>query len=82
MHDQHRCDPSVIGCNADTAQAGSSDRAGQDEVDADDPAKQSGSDSDPENLEAEEGVNGTRQARVLEGSGQPAVLSISTAPDG
>ena len=72
----------MLDCNADTAQAGPSDRTGQDEAGADDPAKQSGSDSDPENLEAKEGVDGTRQARVLEGTGQPAVLSISTASDG
>ena len=71
----------MLGCNADTAQAGQSDRTGQDEADAGD-SKQSESDSGPENLEAEEGLGGTRQARVLEGAGQPAVLSISTAPDG
>lgn len=72
----------MLGCNADTAQAGQSDRTGQDEVDADEPTMQSGSDSDPENLEAEEGVDDSGQARVLEGAGQPAVLSISTALDG
>lgn len=70
------------GCNADTAQTGQSDKTGQDKADADASAMQSGSDSDTENLEAEEQVNGARQERVLEGTGQPAVLSLSTAPDG
>lgn len=72
----------MLGCNAETAQAGQTDRTELDKADADDPPKQSGSDSDPENLEAEEEVEDARQARVLEGAGQPAVLSISTAPDG
>ena len=70
------------GCNADTAQIGQSDKTGQDKANADASAMQSGSDSDTENLEAEEQVNGARQERVLEGTGQPAVLSLSTALDG
>lgn len=70
------------GCNADTAQTGQSDKTGQGKADPDESAMQSGSDSDTENLEAEEQVNGARKERVLEGTGQPAVLSLSTAPDG
>lgn len=70
-------------CNADVATAGRSDKKCHDEANGVDSATQSVSDSDPEDLDAEEENGSKRQAaRVLEGTGQPAVLSISAAPDG
>lgn len=67
----------------DVATAGRSDKKCHDEANGVDSATQSVSDSDPEDLDAEEENGSKRQAaRVLEGTGQPAVLSISAAPDG
>ena len=72
------------GCNADTAAGHTSERTGHAEANGVDTAVQSGgNDSDPENLDREEESGGGRQAaRVLEGVGLPAILSLSVAPDG
>lgn len=71
------------GCNADTAAARPSDNTGHDDANGIDLPVQSGSDSGPENLGPEgESAGGRQAARVLEGTGLPAVLSLSVAPDG
>ena len=70
-----------IACNADNAEASNS-RADDTGANRDASAVQSGDDSDPEKLDVAEDDDGTGQAASPEGSRQPAVLSITTAPDG
>ena len=79
LYSAHKQD---IACNADQAEASNS-RAYEGGANRDALAQRSGNNSDAENLDAgEDDDDGAGQAASLEGRRQPAVLSISAAPDG
>lgn len=75
------CKQALLACHAEPA-AGSSAEAQAQQANGSAAAMQSEDDSDSENLGAGEGDKGTGQAAKAEGSHQPAVLSVSAAPDG